>query len=315
VFDELQNWGMRAVGGKCMMDSGNGVPAGLLETSQASLRESQRLFETWHGAAHGRLRYAFAPRFALSCTESLLRELSEMARDLGCMIHTHAAETAAEEEWLLKEKRQRSIAFFREMGMSGRHCCFAHGVQANENEIALLAREKTSIAHCPGSNSKLASGIAPIVPIRRAGVVVGLGADGAPCNNHLDIFAEMRLAGLLQKLRYGATGLSAQTIIEMATIDGARCLNWDAEIGSLEIGKKADLVAIDMDTPHAYPPSHDDIYAQIVYSAKSSDVHLTMIDGRICFDNGGVTGMDVSETMAQAKMELTTLLKRAALGE
>jgi cytosine/adenosine deaminase-related metal-dependent hydrolase len=234
-----------------------------------------------------------------------------MAADWGCMIHTHAGETAAEEEILLKEKKQRSIPFLREMGISGARCCFAHGVQANEDEIVLLARDKTAVTHCPGSNAKLASGIAPVVQMRRAGVLVGLGADGAPCNNRLDVFTEMRLAALLQKLRYGAVALPARALVEMATIDGARCLNWENEIGSLEIGKKADLVAIDLDTPHAYPPNLDDIYAQIVYAACSSDVRLTMIDGRICFENGNVMEMDVAATIAQANLEWEKLQQRA----
>ncbi len=311
VFDELQKWGMRAVGGKCMMDAGDSVPARLLETTRDSLKESRRLFDMWHGAANGRLRYGFAPRFALSCTEPLLREVSEMANDFDCMIHTHAAETAAEEEILLKEKKRRSIAFLHELGISGSRCCFAHGVQANADEIALLAKDKTAVTHCPGSNAKLASGIAPVVQMRRAGVLVGLGADGAPCNNRLDVFAEMRLAALLQKLRHGAVALPGQALVEMATIDGARCLNWENEIGSLEIGKKADLVAIDLDTPHAYPPNFENIYAQIVYAARSSDVRLTMIDGRICFENGSVMEMDVDETITRANTEWEKLQQRA----
>jgi cytosine/adenosine deaminase-related metal-dependent hydrolase len=311
VFDELQKWGMRAVGGKCMMDVGDGVPSRLLETTRDSLNESRRLFDAWRGAANGRLRYAFAPRFVLSCTEPLLREISAMAADWGCMIHTHAGETAAEEEILLKEKKRRSIPFLRGMGIFGAHCCFAHGVQANEDEIALLARDKTAVTHCPGSNAKLGSGIAPVVQMRRAGVLVGLGADGAPCNNRLDVFAEMRLAALLQKLRHGAVALPARALVEMATIDGARCLNWEKEIGSLEIGKKADLVAIDIDTPHAYPPNIGDIYAQFVYAARSSDVRLTMIDGRICFENGYVMKMDVDATIAQANTEWEKLQQRA----
>jgi cytosine/adenosine deaminase-related metal-dependent hydrolase len=198
------------------------------------------------------------------------------------------------------------------MCISGAHCCFAHGVQANEDEIALLARDKTAVTHCPGSNAKLASGIAPVLQMRRAGVLVGLGADGAPCNNRLDIFAEMRLAALLQKLRHGAIALPAQALVEMATIDGARCLNWENEIGSLEIGKKADLVAIDLDTPHTHPSNIENIYAQIVYAARSSDVRMTMIDGRICFENGQVMEMDVNATISQANAEWKKLQHRAA---
>lgn len=311
VFAELQKWGMRAVGGKCMMDAGEGVPAGLLEKTGDSLRESRQLYQSWHGAANGRLRYAFAPRFALSCTEPLLREVSAMAHDLGCMIHTHAAETAAEEEILLKAKKQRSIGFLHEMGIAGAHCCFAHGVQVNENEISQLAQDQTGITHCPGSNSKLASGIAPILQMHQAGVRLGLGADGAPCNNQLDVFAEMRLAGLLQKLQHGVVALPAQALVEMATIGGARCLNWDDEIGSLEIGKKADLVAINLDTPHAQPSNHENIYATIVYAAQNRDVRLTMVDGRICYEMNEIGDMDISATLAQAQMEWMKLLQRA----
>jgi len=313
VFDELKKWGMRAAGGKCMIDTGAGVPAGLLEKTADSLQESRQLHKTWHGTANGRLRYAFAPRFALSCTERLLREVGTMARDLGCMIHTHAAETAAEEEVLLQEKKYRSIDFFRELGIAGSHCCFAHGVQVNASEIAALAQDRTGIAHCPGSNAKLASGMAPILKMRQAGVRLGIGADGAACNNHLDIFSELRLAGLLQKLQHGASALPAQAIVEMATIDGARCLNWNAEIGSLEIGKKADLTAIDLDAPHAYPVNRDNIYAQIVYAAKSSDVRLTMVDGRICYENGEIGNMDIKATLAAAEMEWKKLLHRAQI--
>ncbi|MDZ7343722.1 MAG: 5'-deoxyadenosine deaminase [candidate division KSB1 bacterium] len=311
VFEELQQWGVRAVGGKCMMDAGEAVPPALLESTRDSLSTSRQLVEAWHGAAGGRLRYAFAPRFALSCSEPLLREVSQMAKSLGCMIHTHAAETAAEEALLLKEKKQRSISFFREMGITGPRCCLAHGVQAEAQEISLLAQESTRVTHCPGSNAKLGSGIAPVVSMRRAGVVVGIGADGAPCNNRLDIFAEMRLAALLQKIRYGVAAMPAKAIVEMATIDGARALNWAAEIGSLEIGKKADLVAIDLDTPHASPTNGEDLYASIVYAAQSRDVRLTMIDGRICFENDGVAGMDTNETVALAKEEWAKLLQRA----
>jgi len=313
VFDELQKWGLRATGGKCMIDTGAGVPPGLLEKTAGSLQESQQLYKTWHSAANGRLRYAFAPRFALSCTERLLREVGTMARDLGCMIHTHAAETAAEEEILLQEKKYRSIDFFRELGIAGSHCCFAHGVQVNADEITSLAQDRTAITHCPSSNAKLASGIAPILQMRQAGVRLGIGVDGAACNNHLDIFSEMRLAGLLQKLQHGATALSAQAIVEMATIDGARCLNWDAEIGSLEIGKKADLVAINLDAPHAYPLNRENIYAQIVYAAKNSDVRLTMVDGRVCYENGEISKMDIKATLAAAELEWKKLLQRAQI--
>ncbi len=310
VFEEAERLGMRLVGGKCMMDAGDHVPSGLRESTQDSLRESERLCRDWHGAAHGRLRYAFAPRFALSCSEQLLREVAERARAEGVMVHTHAAETAQEEILLQQQKDLRSIAFLRALGMHGSHCCFAHAVHADAEARKVLAQDGTAIAHCPSSNMKLASGLAPVVELRRAGVKVGLGADGAPCNNSLDMFKEMALAGLIQKVRLGPTALTAQEIVEMATITGAACLGWEKEIGSLEIGKKADLVLLRLRELHAAPENLENIYAQIVYAARAQDVSLTMVDGRIVYEQGEFEGIEAPRVLAQAQEELQKLLQR-----
>lgn len=310
VFEEAEHWGIRMLGGKCMMDSGEYVPAGLHESTQDSLQESLDLKKQWHGAAQGRLRYAYAPRFSLSCSETLLWEVADRARSEGCMIHTHAAETFQEEELLLKAKRLRTVAFLKSLGIAGEHCCFAHGVQLHEGERDMLAQDGTAIAHCPGSNAKLASGIAPILELQRAGVKVGLGADGAPCNNNLDMFHEMRLAGYLQKLRHGANALPAQQIVEMATIAGAACLGLEHDIGSLEVGKKADIILLALDQPHTAPHNGEDIYAQLVYAAQARDVHLTMIDGRICYRQAEIPGLDHEQTCRHAGEALRQLLQR-----
>lgn len=310
VFEEAEQLGMRMIGGKCMMDSGENIPSGLRETTRDSLQQSFELKKQWHGAAQDRLRYAYAPRFSLSCSETLLWEVADRARAENCMIHTHAAETFQEEELLLKAKRLRSVAFLKSLGIAGAHCCFAHGVQLHEGERSELAQDGTAIAHCPGSNAKLASGIAPILELRRAGVKVGLGADGAPCNNNLDMFHEMRLAGYLQKLRHGASALPAHEIVEMATIGGAACLGWEQKIGSVEAGKKADLILLKLDQPHTAPSNGEDIYAQIVYATQARDVYLTMIDGRICYHHGAIPGVDHDQLCARAGEELHRLLQR-----
>ncbi len=312
VFEEAQQRGLRLAGGKCMMDCGDNVPPGLRESTQDSLQQSFELKTQWHGAARGRLRYAYAPRFSLSCSENLLREVAERALAEGCMIHTHAAETFQEEELLLKSKQQRSVGFFKSLGLAGAHCCFAHGVQVNQQERQTLASDGTAIAHCPGSNAKLASGIAPVLELRRAGVKVGLGADGAPCNNNLDMFHEMRLAGYLQKLRHGAKALPAQQIVEMATIIGAACLGWDNEIGSLEVGKKADVILLKRAQLHSTPGNLAELYAQIVYAVQARDVYLTMVDGLICYRAGEVLGVDHEQTAAHAEEALRQLLQRVS---
>ena len=310
VFEEAERLGLRLVGGKCMMDAGEAVPPGLRETTDESLRESIRLLRSWHGAAHGRLRYAFAPRFALSCSEELLRETALRARDEDVMVHTHACETTAEEGLLLQQKNLRTISFLRALGLHGGYCCFAHGVHVNEEEMKVLAHDGTALAHCPSSNMKLASGLAPVVELRRAGVKVGLGADGAPCNNNLDMFREMALAGMIQKIRLGPAALSAQEILEMATIAGAACLGLEREIGSLETGKKADLVLVRLDRLHAVPANIENVYAQLVYAAAAADVWLTMVDGQIVYERGAFAQLEIPALVEQAEVALHELLQR-----
>ena len=309
VFEELEKSGLRAAGGKCMMDAGDHLPAGLRETASSSLQMSRGLMERWHGAANGRLRYAFAPRFALSCSEALLREVAEISSATGCLVHTHASENLNETRLVQQRSGRRNVEYLASLGIWGRRACLAHCIHLDENEIALMAREHTGVAHCPGSNLKLGSGIAPVARLRQAGVVVGLGADGAPCNNSLDQLHEMRLAALLQKIASGVSALPAQAVVEMATIEGARCLGWEGEIGSLEEGKKADVIAIDLERVSLMPVS--DIYTTIVYAARSSDVALTMVDGRILFERGESGRMDMAALAAEAPQEFLRVAERA----
>jgi cytosine/adenosine deaminase-related metal-dependent hydrolase len=311
VFDELEKSGIRAAGGKCMMDAGDNFPSGLRETTEESLRMSRDLMERWHGAANGRLRYAYAPRFALSCSEKLLREVAEIDAHKGSMMHTHASENQNETKLVQQRTGKRNVEYLSSLGISGRRACLAHCIQIDEHEIVLLAREHTGVAHCPGSNLKLASGIAPVVKMRQAGVVVGLGADGAPCNNNLDMLNEMRLTALLQKVSAGVGALSAQAVVEMATIDGARCLGWDDEIGSLEAEKKADLVVINLDRLHAIPSA--DLYTEIVYAARAADVVLTMVDGKILFEKGELKSIDAPALRGAAPREFIRLSARSGL--
>jgi len=311
VFDELEKFGMRAIGGKCMMDSGDNFPTGLRETTKDSLRMSRDLMERWHGAANGRLRYAYAPRFALSCSEKLLREVAEISAAKGCMMHTHSSENIGETQLVMQRTGKRNVEFLSSLGISGQRACLAHCIQIDEKEIAMMSHEETRVAHCPGSNLKLASGIAPVVKMRKAGVVIGLGADGAACNNNLDMLNEMRLAALLQKISAGVGALSAQAVVEMATIDGARCLGWNDEIGSIEVGKKADVVAINLSDLHLLPSS--DIYTQIVYASRASDVVMTMVDGKILFEKKEVKSIDVDALRHETQEEFVMLAKRAGV--
>src|SRR5437762_6121472 len=243
AFEALESIGIRATAGKCLMDAPSN-PAGLRESTDAALTESADLCAKWHGAAGGRLRYCFAPRFAPSCTGPLLRAVSDLAEKSGAMMHTHAAETPLELDTVRRETGHDEIAYLDSVGISGPRAALAHCVWMDKDDIAVLARQRTNIVHCPSSNLKLGSGIAPIPEMLAAGCRVGIGADGAPCNNRLDAFAEMRLAALIQKPRLGPDALPAAQALELATLGGARALGLDAEIGSIEPGKRADRKSV-----------------------------------------------------------------------
>src|SRR3989440_1710585 len=278
AFEALDLIGIRATAGKCLMDAPSS-PAPLRESTDQALQESADLCARWHGAANGRLRYGFAPRFAPSCTGPLLRAVSDLAEKADAVIHTHAAETPLELELVKRERGNDEIAYLDSVGISGPRAALAHCVWADKEGIARLARQATNIVHCPSSNLKLGSGVAPIPEMLAAGCRVAIGADGAPCNNRLDVFAEMRLAALIQKPRLGADALPAGRVLELATLGGARALGLEAEIGSIAPGKRADLVVLDLRQPHLHPAGGDPV-SLVVYAACASDVRDVFVDGR-----------------------------------
>src|SRR5438094_1274644 len=280
VLRVVEESGFRATVGKCMMDRGDDVPRELYEEARESVQESLRLIDKWHGRGDGRIRCCFAPRFAISCTRELLSEVAQLARERGVMIHTHAAENKNECEMVEAETGRRNVAYLDSLGVSGAHVVLAHCVHLDSEEMETLARTKTNVAHCPSSNLKLGSGLARIAEMLARKIPVSLGADGAACNNRLDMFTEMRTAALLQKLAHGPEVLPAARALRLATIDGARALGLDREIGSLEVGKRADVIVVDLNQLHS-SPQRDDVISTLVYSAQASDVRTTIIDGSV----------------------------------
>src|SRR5881296_3747894 len=177
-----------------------------------------------------------------------------------------------------RETGHDEIAYLDSVGISGPRAALAHCVWVDKDDIAVLARQQTNVVHCPSSNLKLGSGIAPIPEMLAAGCRVGIGADGAPCNNRLDAFAEMRLAALIQKPRLGPDALPAARVLELATLGGARALGLDTEIGSIAPGKRADIVVLDLREPHLHPAMGDPV-SLVVYAACASDVRDVFVDG------------------------------------
>jgi len=306
VFESARDCGIRLTGGKAMMDHGQGLPAGLRETTEASISESLALMTRWHGQEDGRLRYAFAPRFVLSCTEGLLKQVGELAKKHGVRIHTHASENPTECDVVREKTGMDNVAYFESLGMLGPHTTLAHCVWLTANEHRVLRETQTCVCHCPGSNLKLSSGYAKIPELLAEKVNLSLGSDGAPCNNNLDMFVEMRLAGLIHKPRSGPTAVSAQQVLEMATLGGAKAIGMEAEVGSIEAGKRADLTLIDLSGPHA-TPGGEDIVSRLVFSGRSSDVTDVMIDGRLVMKNREVLTLNESRVLAEAEKHATRL--------
>jgi 5-methylthioadenosine/S-adenosylhomocysteine deaminase len=312
VFEALAEFGLRATVGKCMMDSDTEVPRRLQEQTQASIEESLALKKRWHGAANGRLRAAFAPRFAVSCSRDLLEAVASLSASEAAIVHTHASENRDEVEVVRRLSGGFSnLEYLADTGLATDRLCAAHCVWVTDSEQALIAERQVKVMHCPGSNLKLGSGIAPVAEMRARGISVSLGADGAACNNRLDIFDEMRLTATLQALRKAPGVLPARDVVWMATREGARALGLDTEIGSIETGKKADLVLLDRDRPHLCPAP--DPWSAIVYSARGTDVRTVVVDGEVLVQDFVLTRQDAESVTATARSAAAELARRAGL--
>ena len=311
AFEALEKLGLRATAGKCLMDAHSNPPS-LREPTDRALQEAADLCARWHGAANGRLRWCYAPRFAPSCTGPLLRAVSDLAEKDGAVIHTHAAETPLELDMVKRETGGDEIAYLDSVGISGPRATLAHCVWATPEGIQRMARQQTNITHCPSSNLKLGSGIAPIPEMLKAGCRVALGADGAPCNNRLDGFEEMRLAALIQKPRLGPDALPAAQVLEMATLGGARALGLEPEIGSIEVGKRADIVVLDLGGPHAQPDGTD-LVSRLVYSARAADVRHVVVDGKVVVRDGVLRTIKIEEIHKEANAGAKRLRKTVGL--
>jgi 5-methylthioadenosine/S-adenosylhomocysteine deaminase len=310
VIEATAATGIRATVAKSLMDHTTpDAPDRLREDGQQALAESVALFRQYNGTTAGRIRIAFAPRFALSCATELLEAIAEKAEELNALVHTHASEQRDEVAMVREATGRSNIGYFDAVELLSPRLNVAHCVWVDEDERALLAGSQVKVTHCPGSNLKLGSGIAPVPEMRARGINVSLGADGAACNNHLDMFGEMRLAAGLQSIRHSPGALSARDALWMATRAGAKALGQDAEIGSIEVGKKADLILIDAASAHSAPSP--DPFSAIVYAAHAADVRVTMVDGEILVRDGQPLQLDPAEIGADARHHAAELARRA----
>ncbi|WP_277553241.1 5'-deoxyadenosine deaminase [Halobaculum limi] len=291
--------GIRARAGKVLMDTN--APDGLRQDTGRALAESEGHIWKYHGAADGRIRYAVTPRFAVTCTDECLRGCRELADAYdGVRIHTHASENTDEIELVEERTGQRNVEYLHEVGLTGEDVILAHCVHTDEAERDIIAQTGTHVTHCPSSNMKLASGIAPVEDYLDRGINVALGNDGPPCNNTLDPFTELKQASLLAKVDgFDPTAVDAATALRMATLNGARAAGFE-RVGAIREGWTADVLGIDTDLTRA-TPVHDPI-SHLVFAAHGDDVRFTMVDGDVVYDEaaGGHQTLDAERIRAEA---------------
>ncbi len=281
---------------------------GIGPEAEIGLVQSEDFVREWHGGAQGRITVMLGPHAPYTCPPDYLRRVAAIAEKHGVGIHIHIAETKQEIKDIHKDYSKSPVGLLEDCGIFELPTIGAHCVHLDEKDIAILAKKNAGVAHNPESNMKLASGVAPVCRLLEAGVKVGIGTDGAASNNNLDMIGEMRSAALLQKLTaMDPVVLPAPRVLKMATSNGADVLGLAKETGSLEVGKKADIILLNIKKPHLYP--RHDLAAHIVYAAHSSDVDTVIIDGKVVMENRRVLTIDedeVYEEITNRAMRLTT---------
>ena len=281
----------------------------------ATRAENRALIHSHHNSQNGRIQVWMGLEHLFYCTPDAYREALECQAEYGVGIHTHACEQKEEDDAVRAHFGRRSIAQLDHYGILGERTLLAHCVWLNDEEIKRIAGTGTSIAHCPISNAKLASGVARVPEMLAAGITVGLGTDGPVCNNSLSLFEEMKFASLIQKAtRLDATALPAEQMLRMATINGAKALGLGDRIGSLEVGKQADLLLLDLATPNLTPAelnnSGGNLLWNLVFSAGTQNVAAVWVDGRQLVADGRATRVSEASLIAEAQEQGLALFQQ-----
>jgi 5-methylthioadenosine/S-adenosylhomocysteine deaminase len=295
VAEETKAAGMRAVLGETFID----FPAPDNKTNAAMQEYTERFLKRWQGDPL--IHAAAAPHSIYTCSKKTLEDSAALARKYHAPILIHVAEMKKELDDSLKQNGLTPVQDLDKVGVLGPNVVAAHCIFVDEKDRKILAERQVGCVHNPSSNMMLASGVAPVIEERAAGIAVGLGTDGpAGSNNDLDLMEEMDLAAKLQKItKMDPRALGAKSVVEMATIEGAKALHMEKEIGSLEIGKKADIILISLDEPNAVPMY--DVYAQLAYALKGSDVETVVIAGRIVMRDHKLLTLNEPEILAKAR--------------
>jgi 5-methylthioadenosine/S-adenosylhomocysteine deaminase len=301
--------GLRAVFARTIMDSGEIVPECTKEKPEQAFRRIEEILARYERS--DQLQFMTGPNTPpINTTPGLLREIRRFADDRALGISAHVAESKSVVESVRREHGKNGVVqFLHEFGIPGPNSIFAHSVHVSKDEIALLKQTGSSVSHNPVSNMMLGDGVAPVVEMLRQGVNVALGTDGAASNHSQDLFDTMKAASLLQKVHHQDAGvIDPYSVLRMATAGGAKALGLESVCGTIEVGKRADLILVDLDTIHSQPVN--DVYSQIVHCAKASDVRTVMINGEIVMRDHCLTGLDEKKILADAKIANRDLMKR-----
>jgi 5-methylthioadenosine/S-adenosylhomocysteine deaminase len=294
VARAVDETGIRAVVGEVLYD----FPSANYGPPAAGLKFSEDLCRTWRD--HPRVRVAIQPHAVYTCSPDLLQQCGHLADKQGTRLIIHLAETHQEVADCRAKYGATPVKHLERLGLLTPRLVADHAVVLEEADLELLAASGAGVAHCPESNMKLASGMAPVTELLARGVPVGLGTDGCASNNNLDLFQEMDTAAKLQKIRrLDPTALPATSALEMTTRGGARILGLEKEVGAIVPGLKGDLVVVDLDQPHLTPLY--DPYSQLVYAASGPDVQTVVVHGRVLVKDRRLLAFDLEETMARAR--------------
>lgn len=315
IASALEASGLRGVLAKIVMEPPAGsslMHGGLIEERQASFSEAVQMHRKWHGQAANKIQVWLAPRWTGFVNPELMAEVARLMQEENFRVTMHFAQSPEEVAAIRERFNCSTVELLEQIGLVGEKLLLIHATYLSDQDVESLARTRTHLVHCPLSNMKLGMGYTRVPELLERGVNVALGCDGAPCNNNYDLFLEMRTAAIIHKGRtFDPTVLPAETVLEMATINGAKALGLEQEIGSLEVGKKADFIVIDTDQAHLTPSPNP--VSTVVYAAKGSDVELVVIDGETIVEKGEVKTMDAEKILAAARESAEKIYTKAGL--
>ena len=284
-------------------------PDSVVQTDEEILVESERVIHQYHDRGrYAMTRIALAPCSPFSVTTDLMKQTAALAEREDVLIHTHLAETQDEEEFCLQTFGFRPVDYMEEVNWLTPRSWFAHIVWPSDADIRKLSEHECGMAYCPASNMRLGSGIAPVTVMKQTNMRIGIGVDGSASNDTNSFIGEVRLATLLQRVKYGADALTSREALAMASMGGARVLRMDSDIGSIEVGKAADLIMWDLDTLEFAGGLHDPFTAPVMCDAKQ--VNLNMVDGKVLIENGQFTNIDVQALVARQNTIAAHLMAR-----